>query len=387
MGWIVQLKPSQEIRHGAKFQRTFFLFLLRPGKLTRAIIYDRKSLQAVCNKLSWLSGLSRVLPTYYLPASTPPHRPLKTLTKASQPRPRKRLLPKKEKERKKRQPNQPRQLLLPERKEEETTLIRSEKRGEGKMKVLLTGATGLIGSHTLHALLADASITTVYTLTRAPLSTSPFLSPATHLSSPKLVQLTTTDFSTYPPALLAQLRGVSACIWCIGGRHTQRSARRWESDAEYVRVSVEYTRACARALAEGVVPFAEGGRFRFVFLSGHATEWEEGRRLRVMGRTRVVKGMAEKMLFGMAEESAKEEGPVFEAYSVRPCGVYEKRPTVVGTLLTTFVLPSCRVEEVAAVLVEVAKRGVEVGEDRIVVHERIKEWGGRLLMEKGEGKK
>lgn len=237
------------------------------------------------------------------------------------------------------------------------------------MKVLLTGATGFVGAHTLHALLADPRIATVLTLTRAPLSKSPYIT-SRHLESAKLVEIVHDDLGSYPPALLERLRGVRACVWCVGGRHTQRS--RWPTDDEYVRVSVEYSRACAEALA-GVA----SAPLRFVFCSGHATELDQGKSLWVMERTRKVKGMAESALF---EVPGKIAGRV-EAYSVRPCGIYQKNPTLKDRFLTAVVLPSCRVEELAVVMVEVA---VEGNRERIVPHEKIKEWGGRLLKE-GKG--
>ncbi|EOD43150.1 putative nucleoside-diphosphate-sugar protein [Neofusicoccum parvum UCRNP2] len=236
------------------------------------------------------------------------------------------------------------------------------------MKVILTGATGFVGSHVLHALLADPTITTVFALTRAPLSASSYLTPA-HLSSSKLVEIAHDDFLSYPPALLDRLRGASACLWCIGGRHTQRS--RWATDEEYVRVSVAFTTKAAEAFRTAL---AAEQTFRFVFCSGHATELDESRSLWVMGRTRKVKGMAEKALFELARGHAADSP--FEAYAVRPCGIYQKDPSLKDRLMTAVVLPSCRAEELAAVMVEVAKVG---SQKQIVVHERIRAWGGELI--------
>ncbi|KKY22114.1 putative nucleoside-diphosphate-sugar [Diplodia seriata] len=246
------------------------------------------------------------------------------------------------------------------------------------MKVLLVGATGFVGSFALRALLADPAVGTVVTLTRSPLSNSAYIH-SRHLESPKLIEIVhPDDFFSYPGDLLdRQLRGVRACIWTIGGRHTQRS--RWPTDEDYVRVSVDLPVHYADALRDRVATANEGGPapFRFVFCSGHGTEWDQEKSLWVMERTRKVKGMAEKALFKLAEGS---EGR-FEAYSVRPCGIYQKNPSLKDLFLTSVVLPSCHVEELAAVMVEIAKNG---SKEQIVAHERVGRWGRELLKQTGE---
>lgn len=249
------------------------------------------------------------------------------------------------------------------------------------MKVLLVGATGFVGSYALRALLADPAVGTVVTLTRAPLSNSAYIH-SRHLESPKLVEVVHPDLFDYPDdddgPLARHLRGVRACLWCVGGRHTQRS--RWPTDDDYVRVSVDFPLKCAEALRDRFAAAAanEGADhpppppFRFVFCSGHAAEWDQAKNLWVMERTRKVKGTAEKALFALAEESKGR----FEAYTVRPCGIYQKNPSLKDLFLTSVVLPSCHVEELAAVMIEIAKNG---SKDQIVVHERIRKWGGELL--------
>ncbi|OJD31757.1 nad-dependent dehydratase [Diplodia corticola] len=272
------------------------------------------------------------------------------------------------------------------------------------MKVLLVGATGFVGSFTLRLLLADPAVSAVVTLTRSALSASPYIH-SRHLESPKLIEIVHAaaaadddDSGTYPAALLDRhLRGVRACLWCVGGRHTQRGRGRWPTDADYVRASVDLPVRYAEALRDRVVEAAaeEGGGaapsspppppppFRFVFCSGHGAEWDQGKSLWVMGRTRKVKGMAEKALFELAEKEGGGKGARrrFETYSVRPCGIYQKNPSVKDLFMTSVVLPSCHVEELAAVMVEIAKNG---SEEQIVVHERIRKWGGELLKQTGE---
>jgi nucleoside-diphosphate-sugar epimerase len=149
------------------------------------------------------------------------------------------------------------------------------------MKLLIVGATGFVGSAILEHILTtptDPDITHVYTLTRQPI--------AEHFSdNPKVTSILHADFLSYPPELLEKLEGVEACLWCIGGRHTQTS--RWKDDAEYVKCSVEFTVRAAESFRK--LAKKEGKMFRFVFCSGHATELDQEKNLWVMGRTRKVK--------------------------------------------------------------------------------------------------
>ena len=74
------------------------------------------------------------------------------------------------------------------------------------MKVILTGATGLIGGEVLTQALAHPAITSLICITRKPL-------PEHTSSNPKLKVILQSDFTTYSPELLAELQGSQACIW------------------------------------------------------------------------------------------------------------------------------------------------------------------------------
>jgi uncharacterized protein YbjT (DUF2867 family) len=77
------------------------------------------------------------------------------------------------------------------------------------MKLIITGATGFIGSEVLSLALASPGITSVIALLRRPLTDSK------HASNPKLKVVINEDFTTYPPSVLEQLDGAQACIWFV----------------------------------------------------------------------------------------------------------------------------------------------------------------------------
>ena len=76
------------------------------------------------------------------------------------------------------------------------------------MHLILTGATGLVGSACLHQMLTNDLITTVSIISRR-------LVPMAE-GYPKVRVLLHTDFMEYPDDLLEQLRGAAGCVWALG---------------------------------------------------------------------------------------------------------------------------------------------------------------------------
>jgi hypothetical protein len=76
------------------------------------------------------------------------------------------------------------------------------------MKLILTGATGFVGTEVLTQTLANPSITSIIALSRKPL-------PSTLASDPKLKVVLLEDFTSYPPTIMSQLAGADACIWYV----------------------------------------------------------------------------------------------------------------------------------------------------------------------------
>lgn len=75
------------------------------------------------------------------------------------------------------------------------------------MKVIITGATGLVGGAVVRHCIANEKITHAFVLTRKPL---PEL-----VTDPKVTVVTHDDFSTYPADLLERLAGAEGCIWSV----------------------------------------------------------------------------------------------------------------------------------------------------------------------------
>ena len=140
------------------------------------------------------------------------------------------------------------------------------------MRVMLTGSTGTAGSATLQVLLADPGVTSVTALSRRPLAER----------HEKLHVVLHDDF-TDPAPVMSALAETDALLWCLGiGQNDV-------PEAEYVRITQDYTLAFARAL------LAANPQATFIFLSGEGADPTERSRA-LFGR---VKGRTERALDGL----------------------------------------------------------------------------------------
>jgi uncharacterized protein YbjT (DUF2867 family) len=76
------------------------------------------------------------------------------------------------------------------------------------MHLILTGATGLVGSGVLQQMLVNTSVTKVSILSRKPVAQAE--------GHPQVNVIIHNDFSSYPPSILEQLKGADGCVWAQG---------------------------------------------------------------------------------------------------------------------------------------------------------------------------
>jgi uncharacterized protein YbjT (DUF2867 family) len=83
------------------------------------------------------------------------------------------------------------------------------------MHLILTGATGLVGSAVLDAMLRTSEITRISILARRPVAM------AEQARDPRVRVIIHTDFGTYGPDVLGQLQGANGLIWALGVSQTK----------------------------------------------------------------------------------------------------------------------------------------------------------------------
>lgn len=123
------------------------------------------------------------------------------------------------------------------------------------MKVVVFGATGLVGHGVLQECLRDPDVTEVVAVGRVPTGVS------------GVRDVVHGDFLDFGP-ITPELAGADACFWCLGVSSVGMSPQAYE------RITYDYTMAAARALA-AITP-----DLGFVYVSGAGTDSTEAGRVR-----------------------------------------------------------------------------------------------------------
>jgi uncharacterized protein YbjT (DUF2867 family) len=154
-----------------------------------------------------------------------------------------------------------------------------------KLKVIITGATGMVGEGVLHECLNHADIEKVLVITRNPCG----------YSHPKLTEIIHSDFFDLS-SLSDRLKGYNACYFCLGVTSIGKT------EAEYSRLTYTLTLNVATTLA------TLNPDMTFCYISGANTDsTEKGNRMwaRVKGRT----------------ENDLMKLPFSQVYNFRPGGI------------------------------------------------------------------
>lgn len=150
------------------------------------------------------------------------------------------------------------------------------------MKVIVTGATGMVGEGVLLECLAHPQIESVLSVQRRP----------GNKKHPKLKELLLPDFFQ-PESIAGELRGYDACLFCLGVSAIGRT------EEEYFKQTYTLTMGFARLLAR------ENPGMIFCYISGSGTDSSEKGTMRWAR----VKGKTENDLMGL---------PFRKVYAFRP---------------------------------------------------------------------
>jgi len=152
---------------------------------------------------------------------------------------------------------------------------------DGRMNVIVFGASGMVGQAVLREVLAEARIDKILVIGRTPLPERP----------DRVREIVHGDFYDFS-ALADDVTGYDACFFCLGVSSTGKK------EPEYRRITYDITMAAATVLAEVDPSMA------FLYVSGMGTDSSERGRL-MWAR---VKGATENALLSLP----------FRAYGIRP---------------------------------------------------------------------
>jgi len=207
------------------------------------------------------------------------------------------------------------------------------------MKVILFGATGMVGQGVLRECLLDDGVESVLAVGRSP-------SGQTHAKLRELIHGDFTDFS----GVAAELTGYDATFFCLGVSSLGMK------EADYRRVTYDFTIAAARVLAQ------QNPGMTFVYVSGAGTDSSE------KGKTMWarVKGETENALFKLPFKAAY----MFRPGAIQPLhgitsktGVYRVAIAVMRPLFPVmramFPRSIATTEQVGRAMIAVARGGAE----------------------------
>ncbi|KAK7996746.1 hypothetical protein PG989_004786 [Apiospora arundinis] len=189
------------------------------------------------------------------------------------------------------------------------------------MHLILTGATGLVGSGVLDAMIKSKDITKISILSRRPVAM------AEAARDPRINVVINTDFEKYDPAVLSKLKGATGCVWALGISQTQVGKE------EYIKITKTFAVEAAKAFQD-LAPEEEP--FHFVYVSGAGATTEPGRFTSLFGR---VKGETELALAAMMRNHSQQR---FRALSMRPAGPYLPTPPLALRVMRPVLLPAIR---------------------------------------------
>ncbi len=81
--------------------------------------------------------------------------------------------------------------------------------------LILTGATGMVGSGVLDTMIKSKEVTKISILSRSPVKL------AADVQDPRVTVIIYKDFEKYPEDLLSQLKGATGCVWALGTSQTK----------------------------------------------------------------------------------------------------------------------------------------------------------------------
>jgi uncharacterized protein YbjT (DUF2867 family) len=131
--------------------------------------------------------------------------------------------------------------------------------------IILTGATGTSGSAVLLHALASPAVQHITILSRRPVALVD--------SQPKTKVIIHEDYEQYPPELLSQLSGATACIWAQG------ISSRGMQEKDYSKITIDYPLAAAKAFS------GLGEKMNFIHVSGEGADMS-GKGMFMYGRVK-----------------------------------------------------------------------------------------------------
>ncbi|KAK1230063.1 hypothetical protein PQX77_006879 [Marasmius sp. AFHP31] len=234
------------------------------------------------------------------------------------------------------------------------------------MKLIVTGATGFVGTEIIRQALRSPAITSVVALARKPVSFDQ------EEGKGKLKSVVIKEYDEYPDEVKAEFAGAGACIWTVA--ITPAKSKMY--DFKVVK------RICQDSPIAGFKAMIDAGPakpFKFMYFSGSGIEQDPKKAPMFMGDYLVMRGETEKKITEVASLNG------VDVCIARP-GIISSTQTIAKSLLSFAamiipVVPSVSLEQVAAACLRQVTREKGFEKD-ILENADLARIGGDALKEK-----
>ncbi|CEJ83951.1 hypothetical protein VHEMI03315 [[Torrubiella] hemipterigena] len=157
------------------------------------------------------------------------------------------------------------------------------------MKIIVTGATGLVGQAIIRQCLSHKGVESVVAVARKPISIDDVG------DTTKLKSVVVQDYEEYPAAIIAEFADADVCIWTVAV--TPFRTGNLAAD-EIKRVCQTCTIAGFKAMYNGPTKKP----FRFIYFSAEGTPTDLSKKPHVMGDYQIMRGETEKMVLNLPQQ-------------------------------------------------------------------------------------
>ncbi|KAK3936723.1 hypothetical protein QBC46DRAFT_394324 [Diplogelasinospora grovesii] len=219
-----------------------------------------------------------------------------------------------------------------------------------RMKLIVAGATGYVGSEVVRQALRRRDITSVVALARRPVE----ILDTVEGDVGKLKSVVIKDYDDYPEKVKKEFEGADGCIWTVA--ITPSKSRSLPFD-EVKRVCQDCTMSGLDALYSAAAVDKREEPFRFIYMSGAVTSRDRSVTPRFMPEYSWMRGETETKVL---EYAAAHKG--MEACVAKPGYITggDAMRTVMGTALRlTMSVPNVTLQQVSAAMLEQVTKGFE----------------------------
>ncbi|KAJ5910078.1 hypothetical protein N7504_004721 [Penicillium tannophilum] len=242
------------------------------------------------------------------------------------------------------------------------------------MKLIVAGATGLVGTEIIRQSLQISEITQIIALARKPVHVEDGTDPLSKLKS-----VVIRDYGEYSADVKAEFAGADACIWTVAVTPFRTSSFDF---AEVKRVCQDCTLAGFKAMYEA----GPAKPFRFLYFSADGTPRDPTKKPAIMGDYQVMRCETELMVLKLPSEY-----PGVEICIAQPGVVVNSTSFGRSVLASTFrvvntftrAIPNIHRRELSAAVLDLAVKGFD---QETVKNNDLVRRGQAVLKEKAESK-